>query len=96
MKPGRLRGEIAAAYPDTHQGIGASLVPISEASYGLQSSLRNPLRILMAVCILVLLIACANVANLLMARAVSRHREFGIRIALGAGRGATHANCWRR
>jgi len=78
---------IAAAYPDTHRGIRASLVPIWQASYGLQSTLRNPLRILMAVCALVLLIACANVANLLMARSVSRQREFGIRIALGASRG---------
>ncbi|HSB14176.1 MAG TPA: ABC transporter permease, partial [Bryobacteraceae bacterium] len=71
---------IAAAHPDTHKGVGASLVPIWRASYGLQSNLRDPLRILMAVCILVLLIACANVANLLMARSVSRQREFGIRI----------------
>lgn len=82
-----VAARIAAAYPDTHKGIGATLVPMWKASYGLQSTLGNPLRLLMAVCVLVLLIACANVANLLMARAVSRQREFGIRVALGAGRG---------
>jgi putative ABC transport system permease protein len=81
-----VAARIAAAHPDTHRGVGASMVPIWRASYGLQSNLRDPLRILMAVCILVLLIACANVANLLMARSVSRQREFGIRIALGADR----------
>jgi predicted permease len=83
-----VAARIAAAYPDTHQGVGATLVPMWQASYGLQSTLRSPLRVLMAVCILVLLIACANVANLLMARAVSRQKEFGIRTALGAARGA--------
>jgi predicted permease len=82
-----VAARIAASYPDTHKGVGASLVPISQASYGLQATLGKPLRILMAVCVLVLLISCANVVNLLMARSVSRQREFGIRVALGAGRG---------
>jgi len=82
-----IAARIAAVYPDTHKGIGASMVPIWQASYGLQSTLGDPLRILTAVCILVLLIACTNVTNLLMARSLGRQREFGIRIALGAGRG---------
>lgn len=82
-----IAARIAAAHPDTHRRIGARVVPMWQSRHGLQSTLRTPLRILMAVCLLVLLIACANVANLLMARSVSRQKEYGIRLALGAGRG---------
>jgi predicted permease len=79
--------QLAKQHPDTSAGVGATLLPVWKAHSGAQSLLLEPLQILMAVCGVVLLIVCANVANLVLARTTARNREFGVRLALGAGRG---------
>lgn len=80
-----VAARLARLYPQTNNGYGIRVVPVWKAQSGAAGILLAPLQILAAACALVVLIACANVANLLLASSTARQKEFGLRLALGAG-----------
>ena len=77
-----IAASLEKAFPDSNGGRGVNVVPLVEVAVG---SVRTPLLVLLGAGLFVLLIGCVNVGNLVLARSLSRRREFAIRSALGAG-----------
>src|SRR6516164_131768 len=97
LKPGVTRQQAEAElhaisqrlekeYPETNRGHDLSLAPLWRTPFNQAGNMTSTLAITMAVVFFVLLIACANVSNLLLARSLLRRHEITMRLALGAGR----------
>jgi predicted permease len=80
----RVMADLANQFPETNRGNGSSVIPLKERVVG---DIKPILFTLLGAVGFVLLIACVNVSNLMLARSTGRTREFAIRSALGAGRG---------
>jgi predicted permease len=82
-----LAARLERVYPETNRGRGIRLFPLWQTPFNNAGALLPTLGIALVVVLSVLLIACANVGNLLLVRAFARHQEMTIRLSVGAGRG---------
>ena len=81
-----VAGRLEATYPETNRGRGIRLYPLWQTPFNNAGAMLPTLGIALAVVLAVLLIACANVGNLLLVRALARQQEMTIRVSIGAGR----------
>src|SRR6266436_5912200 len=87
-----ISGRLAAEYPTTNRGRAIQLWPLWQTPFNNAGTLLPTLEIMLAVVVFVLLIACANVGNLLLVRSFARRHEMSVRLAIGAGR----ARLWKQ
>src|SRR5438093_8120913 len=82
-----IAARLEADYPETNRGRGVKLFPLWQTPFNNAGALLPTLAVALVVVLSVLLIACANVGNLLLVRSFAREQEMTIRLSVGAGRG---------